>query len=261
MLYAGDSHVGGAADYLLSLLRNVRARVLHVPPTVTLSTAHFRRRFDAIVLSDFPARRAPRAAQQAIAEHVGRGAGLLMVGGWASFSGPTGGWRGSVVERLLPVRCRRGDDRLQLPGGALISLASHHPAVGRVVFRRAPVICGLNRVVPRAGSLVVLRAHRILNTGGAMVRLRVHPVGYPLLVVGAHPHRRVAALATDVAPHWCGGLVDWGPTRVTLPITADGHATVEVGSRYVQLVTGLLRWLTDRTGSERGRVDHVGVSG
>ena len=63
----------------------------------------------------------------------------------------------------------------------------------------------------------------------------------PLLVVGQHGRGRVAALATDVAPHWVGGLVDWGDRRITQEV-AGGF--VEIGNWYAQFfrnLTGLDR--------------------
>ena len=120
VLYAGDSPVGGAANYLLAILRRLGASVRHLPPSATLHPRRLSTRYDAIVLSDIAAGHVPQRAQRAIAEQVARGTGLLMVGGWASFSGSMGGWRGSLIERLLPITCRRGDDRLHLVSGALV---------------------------------------------------------------------------------------------------------------------------------------------
>ena len=35
-----------------------------------------------------------------------------MIGGWASFTGLVGGYAGTAIEKLLPVRCVPGDDRI-----------------------------------------------------------------------------------------------------------------------------------------------------
>ena len=61
----------------------------------------------------------------------------------------------------------------------------------------------------------------------------------PLLIVGQHGRGRVATLATDVAPHWVGGLVDWGDRRVTQEV-AGGF--VEIGNWYAQFFRNLLVW-------------------
>ena len=62
----------------------------------------------------------------------------------------------------------------------------------------------------------------------------------PLLVLGNFSQGRVCALATDVAPHWATGLVDWGDARI------KAHATyaspVEVGNWYVEFFANILKW-------------------
>jgi uncharacterized membrane protein len=234
ILYAGDSPVGGPANYLLGILKFVRADFTHVPPSKRLSPSLFKRKYDAIVLSDFPRRKVPSVSERAIVEQVKNGTGLLMVGGWASFSGPFGGWKGSAVEKLLPVTCLGRDDRVNFPSGAWIFSKRKHPAFRSLSFKNPPVICGLNRVQPKKGALTVLTA----KTAG---RTRKE---YPLLVVGNDKRKRVAALATDLAPHWCGGLVDWGRGRMKLSVR--GKISVEVGESYVRLVASILRWLTKK---------------
>lgn len=238
VLYAGDSPVGGAANYLLGILRLLGASVRHLPPTATLHPRWLATTYDAIVLSDIAAGHVPQRSQRAIAQQVAQGTGLLMVGGWASFSGSMGGWRGSLIERLLPITCLRGDDRVHLPGGALILPGAAHPTTAEDSFRHPPVICGLNAVHPKPRGRVVLRAQPIIAHPG---RLALGRSGYPVLIVDADPRTRLAAFATDLAPHWCGGLVDWGVRRLRLSVT-DGMQ-VEVGDRYVRFVSRLLRWL------------------
>lgn len=246
VLYAGDGPIGGAADYLLGLLRSVRAQVRHVLPTQTLTPRLLQAPYDLIILSDFPRARAPQATQRAIGRQVAEGAGLLMVGGWASFAGPRGGWRGSLVETMLPVACRRQDDRRAFPGGALMAPLASHPSVRGLSFASPPVICGLNRLRVTSRGRVVLGARAILARPAAVrgrYRMALSAELHPLLVVSDGPRGRAAALATDVAPHWCGGLVDWGRPR-RLRVTRA--VTIEVGEQYVRFVTGLLRWLGRR---------------
>jgi len=127
ILYAGDSEAGGAANYLLAILHFLKADFIHAPPGKVLRPALFRRRFDAFLLSDFSKRDLPRLSENSLAEQVKQGSGLLMVGGWGSFSGPGGGWRGSRVEKLLPVSCEGEDDRVHLASGAHLVLKRGHP--------------------------------------------------------------------------------------------------------------------------------------
>ena len=242
ILYAGDSEVGGPANYLLGILKFLKARVTHVPPGKILRPSFFKtnrdrspkgpvpKRYDEIILSDFSKTATPPATQKIIAEQVKKGTGLLMIGGWASFSGPHGKWRGSLIEKFLPVRCLETDDRMNLPGGAWLIRKERHPAIEALDFKNPPVICGLNRVRPRAGSQTLLTGRSIADGKE-----------FPLLVVGENHGMRTAALATDLAPHWCGGLVDCGRKRLRLPV--KGKIQIEVGETYVRFVSRLVSWL------------------
>ena len=70
-----------------------------------------------------------------------------------------------------------------------------------------------------------------------------------MLVTGKYGQGRTAALATDLAPHWVGPLVDWGTENHPSPscggrvaAQAGGGSDVEVGSHYAQFVYQLLAW-------------------
>jgi uncharacterized membrane protein len=238
ILYAGDSPAGGSANYLLGILKSIRAEVTHVPPSKTLSPKLLKKRFDAMILSDYSKDRVGSLSEKMMIGQVERGAGFLMVGGWASFSAPYGRWRGTAAAKMLPVDCLGGDDRTNFPGGAVVILKNEHAMFGSLSFRNPPVICGLNEIRPKRGSLTVLSAKKIVAKGSGLKTGRE----YPLLV--ADKATRVAALATDAAPHWCGGLVDWGRKRVK--ISLDGGFRVEVGQKYVELMSSLVLWLAGK---------------
>ncbi|HXV28077.1 MAG TPA: hypothetical protein VD913_03845, partial [bacterium] len=55
------------------------------------------------------------------------------------------------------------------------------------------------------------------------------------------PEMRTAAFASDFAPHWCGGFVDWGNKTLRLPVARN--IRVEAGNYYVLFITRLLNWL------------------
>ena len=237
ILYAGDSEAGGSANYLLGILQSLRAEVVHIPPSQKLSPSLFKKRFDAILLSDFPRKQTPASSEQAILDQAAEGSGFLMIGGWGSFSGPFGGWRGSLIEKLLPVTCLNRDDRIHLPGGAWILKGDSPPKRGQspalfqsLDFKNPPVICGLNQIRPKKNGLVLLSAKRLQDRKN-----------FPLLVIDRNPARRIATLATDLAPHWSGGLLDWGKKRIKLPVRKG--IQIEVGDFYVRFVTNLIKWL------------------
>lgn len=236
ILYAGDSPLGGPANYLLGVLKFLKADFLHLPPSGTLRPGLFQKNFDAVLLSDFPKKNLLPASEKLLAQKVRSGTGFLMVGGWASFSGPFGGWKGSLIEKILPVSCLSRDDRINFPSGAWMAVKQSHPMFRSLSFKNPPVICGLNQIRPRKDGVVLLTAGRIFPQ-------REGRAGeHPLLVIDSDPRKRIAALATDLAPHWCGGLLDWGRRRVKIQVKKG--IEIEVGDLYVKFVTSLLRWLS-----------------
>jgi uncharacterized membrane protein len=240
ILYAGDSprHRPGAADYLLAVLRSLGARVCRIGSDEAMTPDDLNPRFDAILLSDYPRRLLASASQEKLIGKVMRGTGLAMIGGWASFSGPFGGWSGSRLETILPITCSRSDDRLNFPGGAHLWKCCPHPITESVSFSGVPAVMGINRIQPKPGCKVVMKIRPVLS---GKVRPAYAKTLYPLLVLDDRFDRRIAAFATDFAPHWCGGLVDWGNSVRRLRVEA--RRVVQVGNRYIRFIAGLTHWL------------------
>lgn len=240
LLYAGDSPAGGPANYLLAMIGSLKGiRLTHVPPGRPVTPSLLKKNFHGFILSDYSRRDLSLQAEKSIVRQVReKNAGLLMVGGWGSFSGPFGRWSGSLIEDLLPVKCHKTDDRVNLAEGLLIRETKKHPMFRGLSFDDSPVLIGLNAVQARKGSLTLLEALPMKNRKG---KVSVSSKAYPLLVLHGDRLKRTAALTTDLAPHWCGGWVDWGTRRLKLPVTpAFG---VEVGHKYAAFGQSLLRWL------------------
>jgi uncharacterized membrane protein len=144
-----------------------------------------------------------------LSEWIAAGGALLMIGGYLSFSGFGGRARfaRSPLGSALPVEMLPHDDRVERPEGA----------VPRVVDAGHPVTEGLDATWPPVLGYNELRAK-----DGASTLVSVDED--PLLVVGTHGSGRVAAYATDCAPHWASReFLDW-----------DG---------YAPLFTSLVGWL------------------
>jgi uncharacterized membrane protein len=190
-------------------------------------------RFQAALLSDFPFRHLAEIEPLLVRAASEGGLGLLMIGGCKSFG--HGGYAGTRLSALLPVESEHGDDRVNAPGGVVLAPAVAHPIVRGLDFSRPVVVCGYNRVVPRSPTTTVLVGRTIAGGPHAVHLLEARA---PLLVVreGAGPQGRAAALATDLAPHWSGGLTDWGDHRIAL-------AEDEVGDQYATFLMNLVRWV------------------
>lgn len=237
VLYLGDLR-GASARYLVGVMQWLEVRHTHLdanePPPSALVKG--RREWDVIVLSDYSLSRLGEEGDAQIDRLVREeGVGLIMLGGWSSFTGLNGGYRGSAIAAALPVRLMEEDDRRNYPTGLVLWPTAPHPIVDGLSFRRPPVIVGYNAVMPRSSATVVMNAWELRCRG----RGRMPSVGFgtarPMLVLGQAGKGRSAAFMTDMAPHWCGGMVDWGRGRVQA-----GEA--EVGDVYVEFVHRLLKW-------------------
>lgn len=210
LVYLEGDHC--SLKYLLGAFRAARVEV-HQPDRPPDDWG----RYDAALLSDFPAHKLGDAPARALVDAVRHGLGLVMVGGWTSFG--RGGYARSPIAAALPVALTDGDDRVALPRGAYPRKLADHEALADLAWDRAPVLCGYNRMRAKRG------AETILSLDDA-----------PLLVAGELDQGRVLAYASDLAPHWSGGLTDWGDETVPGP---EGE---EVGTDYVELLARMLRW-------------------
>ena len=122
-----------------------------------------------------------------LGDHVRQGAGLVMVGGYLSFSGIDGRARFgmSPLADVLPVEMLSYDDRIEMPEGLSASIDQPaHPVLGGTPAQW-PILLGYNRLIAKTDSTVVARYG-----------------DDPLLVVGSAGVGRTVAFASDLAPHW-----------------------------------------------------------
>ncbi|HPP29148.1 MAG TPA: glutamine amidotransferase [Phycisphaerae bacterium] len=118
------------------------------------------------------------------------GGGLMMLGGWLSFSGAkeTGGWRRTCVAEALPVECLLGEDLVESSAGFTAEvLLPDHPLAKGLPWATFPPIFGYNELIAKADAEVVVR---------------VKETGHPLVVAGRYGKGRIMIYASDPAPHW-----------------------------------------------------------
>jgi uncharacterized membrane protein len=155
--------------------------------------------WDVVVLSDIGANsialppavveRSERRGDRlrALGDWVRRGGGLIMVGGYLSFTGfeAKAAFAGTPVEAVLPVTCLRYDDRVEAPAGAHATVADPgHPALGGA-GESWPHLLGWNRVEARDDAEVLATID-----------------GDPLVAVRSVDSGRSAVFTSDCAPHW-----------------------------------------------------------
>jgi len=242
VIYVGDTSLDTAAGYLAGLMTRWEWPFVYVSSDTQLSQAVVDQPFNLLVVSDYPAAEMNASVQQSVLKQVDAGAGLLMFGGWESFQGSGGGWAGTALAEALPVQISETDDRVNCDHAVYAQPAGDHPVTAGLPWKqRPPLIGGYNRVQPRPAAEVLLRGHHVHATADAGGFNYTAGEVTPLLTVGRHGKGRTAALATDVAPHWIGPMVDWGEQRVAAQ--AAGAGEIEVGSAYAQFLHQLLGWV------------------
>ncbi len=152
-----------------------------------------------------------------IAAYVEGGGGLVMVGGYLSFTGIDGRARyaESPLADVLPVTMLDHDDRVEVPQGVTPEVAAAgHPALGGV-GEEWPRLLGYNRLHAKDDATVVAK------------------VGDdPLLTVSEYGQGRTAAFASDCAPHWAPPeFVEWrdyAELWSSIILWAGGRVTADV---------------------------------
>jgi len=151
----------------------------------------------------------------ALADWTRGGGGLMMAGGYLSFTGfqARANFARTAVADVLPVTMLESDDRIEAPQGVSVAVTEpDHPATagwGDLVDS-APTLLGYNLVRPHQDATVVA-------TVGGDVLVATREVG----------EGRSLVWTSDIGPHWCPeDFLAW-----------DGFAP---------LVGGMLRWLAAR---------------
>lgn len=205
-----SEYVEGGAGFIAAL-RDAGHDVSYIPSHEVAArfprdAAALRDLTDVVVISDVGANTFQLAPEtfgrsipspdkaEVVREFVSAGGGVVMVGGYLTFSGvdAKARWGRTSLAQALPVRILDIDDRVELPAGAEPTVLQQHPVVAGLEARW-PALLGLNELVAKDGGLTLAEC-----------------AGHPLLVVGEYEQGRAAAFASDIAPHWAPpGFTEW----------------------------------------------------
>jgi uncharacterized membrane protein len=237
--YLGDDFLTGAAIYLAGIMTHFGLDYDYVPSAESPGEWFTADRYALYVISDYPAARF-RAEQLAhLVRAVHDGSGLVMLGGWESFHGRLGEYHASPLADVLPVAMLAKDDRRNCAQPCLVERVAEHPILEGIPFETPPGIGGFNAFSPKPDATTLLTTVEFSVRRTASEFQFTPKRRSPLLVVGRYGQGRTAALACDVAPHWIGGMVDWGDRRVVVDV-AGGF--IDVGNWYAQFFHNLLQW-------------------
>lgn len=156
---------------------------------------------------------------QVLSDWVSQGGSLLMIGGYMSFAGFQGSarYQDSPLADVLPVEISRYDDRVERSDGVDPQVINSTHSIMKDLPEVWPCVLGYNRVRAKASAIVLAVVDKD-----------------PLLTIGTYGRGRVAAYASDCAPHWASlEFLKW--------------------SQYPNLFHGLVTWLvTDKGGGAGG---------
>ena len=258
ILYCGDTNLEGAASYLAGLMTHFGWAFDYVPSHVPMTRELIERPHALLILSDYPASQFDDELQEFALKQVESGMGLLMIGGWESFCGMGGNWDATPIARALPVEIGGEDDRVNFSQPTVLTTSClpisevespddfrvQQHVLGNLPWDESPpTIGGLNRVDIKFSTWPLLDAtsFRFSYDEQKMEWRSTVDRTFRALVANEHGLGRTAAFMPDVAPHWVGGFVDWGPERVKAQ--AAGALAIEVGSHYAQFWKQLLSWV------------------
>ena len=255
--YLGDDDATRAAAYLCGILTHAGIDFDRVDSGIAPGDDFQSRRYALYVVSDYQASLFKQGDMEHIVAAVREGSGLLMLGGWESYFGRLGEYHNSPLKEILPVVMASADDRRNYSSPVLLRpTVADHPVLAGLPWETAPGVGGYNQFEAKEGATVLLQGYRTKTTWRQPVAAVGAPVdssdvaielldATPFLVVDDVAEGRVAAFASDVAPHWIGGMVDWGTPRVfqELPEKLGEGLFVEIGCDYAKFFEQLVRWV------------------
>ncbi|MEM9066716.1 MAG: VWA domain-containing protein [Planctomycetota bacterium] len=154
---------------------------------------------DLIVLESVPADELPEDTQELIVTSVRElGLGLVMVGGRGSFA--AGGWRGSVIEPLLPVHLDL-PERLTIPQAAVVFVIDSSGSMSRPVG-------GSMRTQQVVANEATALAIQSLDAGDLTGIVAFNLQARTILPIAANTPERATEAALSIAS---GGGTDIGP--------------------------------------------------
>ena len=216
VLYMGDTSLETAARYLAGILKTFQIDFDYISSSQRCPDQMLDNPYRTIILSDYPAANFSPSQLALLKTKIADGLGLVMIGGWESFIGQGGNYDTTILSEILPVVMQKTDDRVNWWGPCVVEKTSDHVIVTSLpLTMELPVVGGFNEVKAKTNAVTILSVRRFSVSRAGNVFTFISQGISPLLVVGTCGKGRVAAFMSDVAPHWVGGLVDWGKRRIT----------------------------------------------
>jgi len=129
-------------------------------------------------------------------EFVRKGGGFAAVGGWMAFGGQMGQakYHGTVLEDIINISVSPYDDRVEVPEGLTFNpIKLDHPLINDMEWESSPLLfLGYNRFKANNKDDILAEWN-----------------GDPMMVANQYYKGRALAFASDLAPHWGQGFINW----------------------------------------------------
>jgi len=240
ILFCGDDDLDRAALYLAAILYEQQYAFDYISSTLKFPDDLQLHRYRLIILSDYPRVNISDHQLTSIEKFVRDGGHILMIGGWESFAGLQNEYNNTIMRDVLPVEMLAKDDRVNLSQGCVVlPAAAQHPVTENIDWNRPGIIGGYNQLIPKKDTTVILKGQHLSIALGNHPHLTLNEEEIPLLIEGSYFNGKSGALAFDLAPHWIGGLVDWGNRRKRIDFNGE---FIEVGDLYHRFVSKLIAY-------------------
>ncbi len=245
ILYLGDTQLNQAGCYLAGIMTYCGIGFDYLASDEPISDSLLDMPYRAIIISDYPSSNFTASQLNQLQKLVSNGMGLFMIGGWDSYHGLGGFYNTTILSEILPVIMSGSDDRINSSSPSLVVKNQPHVITDSLPFdNNAPTVGGFNLLTAKADSATILSVKMFTASRSGNDFILSEKLTAPLLVCGDYGLGKTCAFSSDVAPHWVGGLVDWGATRVNA--CAAGSIEIEVGSDYVKLFSNIINWVMQK---------------
>ena len=162
ILYCGDTALAEAGSYLAGVMSHFSIPFDYLASNRRFDDAFLSRAYGGIILSDYPAGNFTPGQLAKLAEKARQGMGLLMIGGWASFTGANREYTETALREVLPVIMEEQDDRVNSWQPCVIEKKKDHAIVDGLPFDGfTPSVGGFNRLQAKPGSETILTARQV----------------------------------------------------------------------------------------------------
>ena len=122
VLYLGDTKLTAAAAYLAGVMCAYNIDFDYLPSDEKFVPSLLSGDCRAVILSDYPAQNFSAEQLDALVEKAADGMGLLMIGGWESFTGFGGDYNDTTLSEVLPVVMQDRPNALTNPNSSVLLL-------------------------------------------------------------------------------------------------------------------------------------------